>query len=108
MEIEAIGDKLVLKRTSEELAPYKQRLNRIEGQVRGLKRMIEDHRYCGEAIQQSNAVIAGMREVALMLISQQLESQAARMDAADRDASSGQGRGIVHFVDMLRSTYRFV
>lgn len=108
MEVEAVGDKLVIKRTSDELAPYKQRLNRIEGQVRGLKRMIEDDRYCGEAIQQGSAVIAGIREVSLMLIAQQLESHAARTEAGNSNAGVGyNGRGIVDLVNLLRASYRF-
>lgn len=106
MQIEAVGDKVVIKRSSEELTPFKQRLNRIEGQVRGLKQMIEDHRHCNEAIQQSNAVIAAVREVALMLISQQLQGQATRLEQPDVSAG-GTTPKITDFVETLRSSYRF-
>jgi CsoR family transcriptional regulator, copper-sensing transcriptional repressor len=39
------------------------RLNRIEGQVRGLARMVEDDRYCIDIITQISAVRAALRRV---------------------------------------------
>ena len=66
--------RLYLRRTPEERAPIIARLSRIEGQVRGIRQMIEEDRYCGEEVQQANAVTAAMREVAAMIISQHLEA----------------------------------
>ena len=83
---------------------YLKRLRRIEGQVRGLRQMIETHRYCGEAVQQSSAVIAALREVTLMLISQQLQGHVERLNAPAHDHDSP---GINEFVDLLRTSYRF-
>jgi CsoR family transcriptional regulator, copper-sensing transcriptional repressor len=37
------------------------RFNRIEGQVRGLKRMIEEDRYCIDIVTQISAVRAALR-----------------------------------------------
>jgi DNA-binding FrmR family transcriptional regulator len=37
------------------------RLNRIEGQVRGLSRMVEDDRYCIDIVTQLSAVRAALR-----------------------------------------------
>jgi DNA-binding FrmR family transcriptional regulator len=37
------------------------RLNRIEGQVRGLGRMVEDDRYCIDIVTQISAVRAALR-----------------------------------------------
>ena len=37
------------------------RLNRIEGQVRGLARMVEDDRYCIDVVTQVSAVRAALR-----------------------------------------------
>lgn len=42
------------------------RLRRIEGQVRGLQRMVEDHRDCEEIVTQLLAVRAGLDKVALL------------------------------------------
>lgn len=39
------------------------RLNRIEGQVRGLKRMVEEDRYCIDIVTQIAAVRAALRRV---------------------------------------------
>jgi len=39
------------------------RLNRIEGQVRGLARMVENERYCIDIVTQIGAVRAALRRV---------------------------------------------
>jgi DNA-binding FrmR family transcriptional regulator len=39
------------------------RLSRIEGQVRGLARMVEDDRYCIDIVTQIGAVRAALRKV---------------------------------------------
>ena len=44
------------------------RLARIEGQVRGLQRMVEDDRYCIDVITQISAVQAALDKVALGLL----------------------------------------
>jgi CsoR family transcriptional regulator, copper-sensing transcriptional repressor len=44
------------------------RLHRIEGQVRGIERMVEDDRYCIDVLTQISAVQAALDKVALGLI----------------------------------------
>src|SRR3954467_10894865 len=44
------------------------RLRRIEGQVRGLERMVEDERYCIDVLTQIGAVEAALDKVALGLL----------------------------------------
>lgn len=44
------------------------RLNRIEGQVRGIARMIEDDRYCIEVLDQVSAVTRALQQVSLGLV----------------------------------------
>lgn len=41
----------------------RKRLNRIEGQVRGLARMIDEDRYCIDVVTQITAVRAALRRV---------------------------------------------
>lgn len=41
----------------------RQRLGRIEGQVRGIARMVEDDRYCIDILTQLRAVRAALRRV---------------------------------------------
>ena len=42
-------------------AAIQKRLNRIEGQVRGLARMVEEDRYCIDVVTQISAVRAALR-----------------------------------------------
>jgi CsoR family transcriptional regulator, copper-sensing transcriptional repressor len=44
-------------------ASCQKRLNRIEGQVRGLSKMVEEDRYCIDVITQISAVRAALRRV---------------------------------------------
>jgi DNA-binding FrmR family transcriptional regulator len=44
------------------------RVNRLEGQVRGVGRMIEEDRYCIEIVNQLSAVQAAARELSLQLL----------------------------------------
>jgi DNA-binding FrmR family transcriptional regulator len=44
------------------------RLRRIEGQVRGLSRMVEDDKYCIDILTQINAAQAALRGAALGLL----------------------------------------
>ncbi|MEZ5774258.1 MAG: metal-sensitive transcriptional regulator [Hyphomicrobiaceae bacterium] len=48
---------------SETKAGCLRRLKRIEGQVRGLSRMVEENRYCIDVITQISAVRAALRRV---------------------------------------------
>jgi DNA-binding FrmR family transcriptional regulator len=51
--------------TKDQLA---QRLARIEGQVRGIQRMVDDDRYCIDILTQISAVQAALDKVALGLL----------------------------------------
>lgn len=44
------------------------RLSRIEGQVRGIQRMVDEDRYCIDILTQVNAVKAAIDKVALALL----------------------------------------
>jgi CsoR family transcriptional regulator, copper-sensing transcriptional repressor len=45
------------------------RLRRIEGQVRGVERMVEENRYCIDVVTQVTAIQAALDKVALELLS---------------------------------------
>jgi DNA-binding FrmR family transcriptional regulator len=53
------------KASKEELL---KRLARVEGQIRGVTRMVEEDRYCIDVLQQMSAVQAAMDKVALGLL----------------------------------------
>jgi DNA-binding FrmR family transcriptional regulator len=48
------------------------RLKRIEGQVRGLQRMVEDERYCGDVLTQVASVHEALRGVEKLLMQNHL------------------------------------
>lgn len=47
---------------------YAKRLRRIEGQVRGIAKMIDDDKYCIDVLTQISAVNSALRAVALNLL----------------------------------------
>lgn len=49
------------------------RLKRIEGQVRGLTKMVEGDRYCIDILQQISAVTRALQGVALHLLEEHME-----------------------------------
>ena len=49
------------------------RLRRIEGQVRGIQKMVEDDRYCIDVLTQLNATTAALDSVALRLLADHTE-----------------------------------
>ena len=51
---------------------YLARLRRIEGQVRGLERMVEDDKYCIDILTQVSAVTRALQAVALGLLDEHL------------------------------------
>lgn len=50
------------------------RLKRIEGQVKGLMRMIEEEKYCIDLIDQTNAIRRALEQVALIIMKRHVES----------------------------------
>jgi DNA-binding FrmR family transcriptional regulator len=44
------------------------RLSRIEGQVRGLRKMVDEDRYCIDVLTQVSAVRSALESVALLLL----------------------------------------
>ncbi len=57
---------------SEDKAGYLRRLRRIEGQIRGLQRMVEDDEYCIDVLTQISAATKALQAVSLGLIEQHL------------------------------------
>lgn len=62
------------------------RLRRIEGQVRGIQRMVAEDRYCVDILQQMAAITAGLQEVSLIVLRSHIEgcvSEAIRSGEED-------------------------
>lgn len=54
-------------------APLGKRLNRIEGQVRGIAKMIDEDRYCVDVLTQISAVQAALDALALQMLESHLK-----------------------------------
>jgi CsoR family transcriptional regulator, copper-sensing transcriptional repressor len=64
------------------------RLNRVEGQVRGVSRMVEDDRYCIDVITQISAIQAALDKVALGLLDGHAHHCVVGAADDDRDAKT--------------------
>ncbi len=69
---------------------YLLRLRKIEGQVRGLQRLVEDDTYCIDILTQIASVNAALQRVALGLVDQHLRH--CVMDALDAEPEVGRQR----------------
>jgi DNA-binding FrmR family transcriptional regulator len=49
------------------------RMKRIEGQAKGVQRMIEDDRYCIDIVQQLTALSSAIDEVSLLILQSHIE-----------------------------------
>jgi DNA-binding FrmR family transcriptional regulator len=68
---------------------YLKRLRRIEGQVRGIAKMIDEDKYCIDVLTQVSAVTKALQSVALGLLEQHMGScvvDAARAGGPQADA----------------------
>ncbi len=67
---------------------YLKRLRRIEGQVRGIAKMVDEDKYCIDILTQVSAATKALQSVALGLLEEHLAScvvDAARAGGADAD-----------------------
>jgi DNA-binding FrmR family transcriptional regulator len=66
------------------------RLHKIEGQVRGITRMVDSDRYCVDVLTQISAVTRALQEVGLGLLDDHVRH--CVLDAAASDADAGAAR----------------
>jgi DNA-binding FrmR family transcriptional regulator len=60
------------------------RLARVEGQVRGVSKMIEEERYCIDVLTQIGAIQAALDKVALGLLDEHTRHCVVEADGAER------------------------
>jgi CsoR family transcriptional regulator, copper-sensing transcriptional repressor len=85
---------------TQEKDAYLRRLRRIEGQVRGLQRMVSDDVYCIDVLTQVSAVTRALQAVALGLledhlghcVTQAIEQGGPEADAKVREAADAVAR----------------
>jgi DNA-binding FrmR family transcriptional regulator len=66
------------------------RLRRIEGQVRGVERMVEQDRYCIDVLTQIAAVQAALDKVALGLLDGHAHTCVIGVEPGERDARTAE------------------
>jgi DNA-binding FrmR family transcriptional regulator len=66
------------------------RLARIEGQVRGIERMVDDDRYCIDVLTQISAVQAALDKVALGLLDGHAHTCVIGAEPAEQDARTAE------------------
>ena len=71
---------------------YIKRLRRIEGQVRGLQRMVDDDQYCIDILTQVAAVTKALQSVALGLLDEHLGHCVANAVAEGGDTATEKVR----------------
>ena len=61
-------------RNDEEKEKIKSRLNKIEGQVRGVSKMIDENRYCDDVLIQLSAIDKSIKSLANLILERHLHT----------------------------------
>lgn len=73
------------------------RLKRIEGQIKGVQRMVEEEKYCVDIINQINAVRRALEQVALGIMKRHLDSCVS--DAIKKDKAREKVEELMKTID---------
>jgi DNA-binding FrmR family transcriptional regulator len=88
---------------SDRRADHLRRLRKVEGQVRGIARMVEEDRYCIDVLTQVSAVNRALQEVALGLLDDHVRH--CVLDAA-RDGSADGEQKLTELAEAMRRALR--
>jgi DNA-binding FrmR family transcriptional regulator len=78
------------------------RLHRIEGQVRGIERMVEDERYCIEILTQIAAATTALESVAFKILDEHVNHcVAGALESGDAEVAAEKSR------ELLEAVHRF-
>lgn len=77
------------------------RLRKIEGQIRGIQRMVSDDAYCVDVLTQVSAVVSGMEKVGLRLLRE-------HMQGCVSDAIRSKGSGEDKIDEVVKVVERFL
>jgi DNA-binding FrmR family transcriptional regulator len=81
------------------------RLHRIEGQVRGLERMVEEDRYCIDVLTQISAVTTALESVALRILDDHVQHCVAdALASGDQEAAQEKSRELLDAVQRFART----
>ncbi|MEX2211339.1 MAG: metal-sensitive transcriptional regulator [Gaiellaceae bacterium] len=83
-----------------EQAAIVKRLHRIEGQVRGIERMVEDDRYCIDVLTQISAVSKALDALALGILDQHVKHcVAGALVSGDEGAAAAKAEELLAAVE---------
>ncbi len=75
-----------LPRSEEEVKTLQNRLSRVVGQVNGIKKMIDENRYCKDILVQLSACEKALQSVAFIILKEHLETCVSeKIVAGDKD-----------------------
>ena len=78
------------------------RLHRIEGQVRGIERMVEDERYCIDILTQISAATTALESVAFKILDEHVNHcVAGALESGDAEVAAEKSR------ELLEAVHRF-
>jgi DNA-binding FrmR family transcriptional regulator len=85
-----------VERKADDKAALVRRINRIEGQVRGIGKMIDEDRYCVDILTQVSAVRSALDALALGLLDRHLHGCVQRaVRTGDGDAAMDEAMQVV-------------
>ena len=71
------------------------RLRRIEGQVRGIERMVENDQYCVDVLTQMSSVISALRATGLLVLEDHIRGCVVNADQDDQEAVLDELNGAI-------------
>ena len=87
----------------EEKEALVKRLHRVEGQVRGIERMVEDERYCIDILTQIAAATTALETVAFKILDEHVNHcVAGALESGDADVAAEKSR------ELLEAVHRFL
>ncbi len=88
--VDAGGDGTTARRSTsyaQDKAKILARLRRMEGQVRGVQRMVEEDQYCLDVLTQLSAIIAAARATGLLVLEDHIRGCVVDGDPENREAT---------------------
>lgn len=93
---EYLHDHPITPRTDDEKQAVVNRLKRIEGQVRGIQKMIEEDRYCADILVQISAINAALKKVSFTVAERHTKHCVSHaVKAGEGDAAIDELMGIL-------------
>jgi DNA-binding FrmR family transcriptional regulator len=81
------------------------RLHRIEGQVRGIERMVEDERYCIDVLTQIGAVTTALESVAFKILDDHVSHcVSGALASGDADVAAEKSKELLEAVQRFART----